>query len=417
MRHLKVVLAVLTLLASAVVAAGQPTGASINMGELPFGQVFFTLGGTGASTLVDLTQPAASAGSLTTATVRIVATDACSASFKVKVLRVLGTQFGTFTVVAERGPFATPQFGGDITVALSPPIAVLAGDYLAVTQLNAAVCGKVETSATDSSHTALIINADLQTGATGSGNILRDTQINARASGDLPALVRVVPAVGSVQGGFGSFFRTAIQIAAGGTTGQTAAGRLVYHPSNRGALATDPGVDFSLVGRQSIELDDIVASLGTSGLGTLDVLSKPGSCMPLVTARVFNDNGAAGTQGFVEPAVRPRDAAGGNSQVFLSSPHDPANFRMNIGVRTFDQGVSFFVLYLDTTGAAITQTPTKTYAANYFEQVSLQQFLNNAPPIADGFIDIFITAGNAVIYGSTTDNRTNDSAVVLATLP
>jgi hypothetical protein len=414
-----VFLGILAILASAAIAAAQPVGAGINIGELPFGQSFFTLGnGSGTETLVDLTQPASSAGSLTSATVRWVGTNACAASFKIKVLREsVSTQLGTFTVVGERGPFATPAFGGDLTVTLSPPVTVEAGDYLAVTPLNAnsSGCGNVEFSQSDSSHSAIRLSGDLQTGATSTGSFYGGIQLNARGSSGLPALVGVVPAVGSLQGNFGSSFRTAIQIASGGAFGQSVSGRLVFHPSGRSGLASDPGVDFLLQLRDTIEFDDIGATLNISGLGTLDVLST--GVLPLVTVRVFNDNGAAGTQGFVEPVVRPRDAALTGAQVFLSQPHDPANFRMNIGVRTFEQGAQLLVLHLAKSGVFLGTVAQKTYPPNYFEQVGLQQFVDNLPPSPDGLLAISIKSGSAVIYGSTTDNRTNDSFVTIASRP
>ena len=156
------------------------------------------------------------------------------------------------------------------------------------------------------------------------------------------------------------------------------------------------------------------ATLNVSRLGTLDVLST--GVLPLVTVRVFNDNGAAGTQGFVEPVVRPRDAAFMNAQVFLSQPHDPANFRMNIGVRTFELGATLSVLHL-ANGVSLGTVAIKTYSPNYFEQVGLQQFVDNLPPSPDGLLVISVSGGSAVIYGSTTDNRTNDSLIAIASRP
>jgi hypothetical protein len=414
----RVFLGILAILASAAIATAQPVGAGINIGELPFGQVFFALGDSGGpSTLVDLTQPASSAGSLTSATVRWIGTATpCAASFKVKILRG-ATQLGTFTVVGERGPFPTPAFGGDVTVTLSPSITVNAGDLLAVTQVSgtASGCGFVAVSRSDSLHSAIRLSGDVQTGATSTGSVVPGVQINVRGSSGLPALVGVVPAVGSLQGNFGSFFRTAIQIASGGTAAQNISGRLVFHPAGRSGIASDPGVDFSLQSRDTVEFDDIGSTLNVSGLGTLDVLST--GVLPLVTVRVFNDNGAAGTQGFVEPVVRPRDAAFTNAQVFLSQPHDPANFRMNIGVRTFELGATLSVLHLAKSGVSLGTVASKTYPANYFEQVGLQQFVDNLPASPDGLLGIFVTAGSAVIYGSTTDNRTNDSAIAIAYRP
>jgi hypothetical protein len=416
----RILLGTLIILASTAGAIAQPVGAGVSIGELPFGQVIFALGSSlGPSTLIDLTQPASSAGSLTSATVRWIGTATpCANAFKIKILRAsVSGQLGTYTVVAERGPFSTPNFVSDTTVTLSPPIAVQAGDLLAVTQMNptSGTCGFVGISRSDSTHSGIRMTGEVQSATPAIGNINPGIQINARASGDLPVLVGVVPAVGSLQGGFGSFFRTSIQIASGGITSQAVSGRLVFHPSGHPGSASDPGVGFLLQARDTVEFDDIGSTLHISGLGTLDILST--GVLPLVTVRVFNDNGAAGTQGFVEPVVRPRDAALTNAQVFLSQPHDPTNFRMNIGVRTLDLGATLLVINIAKDGQSAGTVATKTYPANYFEQVGLQQFLDNLPPSPDGLLAINVTAGSAVIYGSTTDNRTNDSAVTIATRP
>ena len=52
-----------------------------------------------------------------------------------------------------------------------------------------------------------------------------------------------------------------------------------------------------------------------------------------------------------------------------------------------------------------------TYGADFFEQTTAQLFFNNTPLPAGGVMRIFLTSGNAFVYGSTTDNRTNDSQI------
>jgi len=66
-------------------------------------------------------------------------------------------------------------------------------------------------------------------------------------------------------------------------------------------------------------------------------------------------------------------------------------------------------------GATIVSSFTKPpYAANYFEQPSLSQFLNGATPVANGVITVTVRSGSAIVYASTTDNRTNDSSIRFA---
>jgi hypothetical protein len=55
-------------------------------------------------------------------------------------------------------------------------------------------------------------------------------------------------------------------------------------------------------GRGTLNYADILVSMNQSGLGSLDILTT-GSPTPIATARIFNDAGAAGTNGFSEEAV------------------------------------------------------------------------------------------------------------------
>ena len=56
----------------------------------------------------------------------------------------------------------------------------------------------------------------------------------------------------------------------------------------------------------------------------------------------------------------------------------------------------------------------KTYGPNRFEQSSAQSFFNGVTPPAGGIIQIVLSSGSAFVYGSTTDNRTNDSHIQFA---
>src|SRR5688572_28393959 len=89
--------------------------------------------GFGPQTFVDLSRPANRNGNLTTASIvwsGVPSPASCAAGVRIKILR---RNTGTFTVVAERGPFA-PQVGF-FTVALTPPVPVQKGDLLAVVQM------------------------------------------------------------------------------------------------------------------------------------------------------------------------------------------------------------------------------------------------------------------------------------------
>jgi hypothetical protein len=63
---------------------------------------------------------------------------------------------------------------------------------------------------------------------------------------------------------------------------------------------------------------------------------------------------------------------------------------------------------------ATVKTVVKNYAANYFEQVTLDGFLGGATVVGNESLTLQITAGQAVVYGATVDNTTNDSSASLA---
>src|SRR5205814_447396 len=170
---------------------------------------------------------------------------------------------------------------------------------------------------------------------------------------------------------------------------------------------------FNLATNQTISYPDIAASFGQSGIGSIDVITT--GVPPLVTARIFNDLGAAGTSGFSEDAVAPADAAQGSQLIYLHMPTDVTNFRMNVGVRTLGAPVTMSVARVSASGGFIaTPNVIKTYPANFFEQKSALEFAGLSALSSDGILRIQVSAGKAIIYASITDNRTNDSSIELA---
>ena len=122
------------LIATAPIAFGQVTIGS-NLTNADFGT-----SGNFPITLIDLGRPAVASGSVNTFTIRWSGDADCGAAFKVKIIR--GNLFSSsYTTVAERGPFAAKAGVSFVTVTLSPPVSIKAGDFLGVTQLKS--CGGV----------------------------------------------------------------------------------------------------------------------------------------------------------------------------------------------------------------------------------------------------------------------------------
>jgi hypothetical protein len=376
----------------------------------PRGGVAFVADAGVPFTTVDFSHPATAAGALTTATVRWAQapTAGCTNAMKLKIIRPVPNPFGSFFVVAERGPFNVVN--GFDTVDLSPAVSVDVGDYLAVVQLRGDPCGGMAITATESSSRVFQYSSDLASGTFAGGLLRSGIEFGARASAAPSVLTSIVPAVGSTHGAFGSNFKTSMQLT--NATPYPAKGTLVFHPAGRSAQEGDPSLQFSLSNFQTVFYDDVVAQMGQSGLGSLDVMSTS-SAAPIATVRVYNDGGTAGTSSFTEDVLPPEAALQFGEITLVTIPADLTNFRLNIGVRSLSAGVTLFVSAVDKDGFG-SPSVMKTYSPNVFEQTSVQSFLNGTSIPAGGSISIIVSTGSAFVYGSTTDNRTNDSNIQLA---
>ncbi|HEV7427525.1 MAG TPA: hypothetical protein VGQ46_14270, partial [Thermoanaerobaculia bacterium] len=119
-------------------AASASHAQQVLVGQMnPRVEVFFT--SSVAGTLIDTNNPANAAGVLTTATVQWATnTSACATTFRVRFYRQLSA--GSLTMVTERGPF-TATTGAAMSIQLTPPVSVNAGDLIGVAMFSDANCG------------------------------------------------------------------------------------------------------------------------------------------------------------------------------------------------------------------------------------------------------------------------------------
>ena len=405
---MRTTIVVLTLAVSLCLTASAQDVGSLS----PRAGVAFVAAAGAPFTSVDFSHPARTDGLLTTATVRWTQAPAagCTAAMKLKLIRPTPSPFGNLFVVAERGPF--DMVNGFNTVTLSPAVPMLAGDYLAVVQTRGDPCGGMAVASSQAESMIFQFSSDLATGSFTSGDLRRNFEFGARASAAVSVLSNVITVAGSARGGFGSNFKTSAQLA--NISAFPIKGNLVFHPAGRSAAAGDPSLAYNLNGFDTIYYDDVIAQMGQSGVGSLDVMSTT-SAAPVISVRVYNDAGPTGTSGFTEDVLPPEAALQREELVLLAIPSDPADFRMNVGVRSLSAGATFVVSVNDEHGFGVGSPVTKTYGPDFFEQTTAQQFFNNTPLPAGGYMRIFLTSGNAFVYGSTTDNRTNDSQIQFAT--
>ena len=366
-------------------------------------------------TFVDLNRGATDSGDYSTATVfwERGSGAACPGSFMLRFYRPLinGT---TLLFLDERGPFTSTN--GLIDVNLSPPVSLLQGDLVGITELGANTCGGVALITGGGNPTLSIPGdsgeSDVTVCDTLAVLIPQTIGVIARSMG---TTVRggVVLGAGSGQGAQNSNFRTSMQMANPGL--ETIQGHLIFHAQGTAGSPNDPSLAYSIAPAHTLAFADVVAAIGVNGIGSIDV-SVDSSYAPLVIARIFNDGGAAGTDGFSEPMVRPGDdfVIDTNQSAWLIAPADFTKFRMNIGVRSLAEGASLKIRVFAGDGT-ILGTVVKNYPPDEFDLQSASSYLAPIALPANGLIQVQVASGRAIVGGVTVDNITNDTSLQLGT--
>jgi hypothetical protein len=377
---------------------------------------------SGPRTYIDFTRPVTMDGTVTEVTLRWISNTPCSEQIKLRFFRPgAGGPLGALELVGTAGPFTSANpappgvFPDNNVIRLSvDPIAVKRGDVLAVTQMKSG-CGGVGIVAGRPDDVIYETSADFNGGALNASNTIARTgfRLNAAAHTSAFREVGVIPVAGSAAGAFGSFFRTEVTITNPSPFGIGVA--LVFHPAGRSAEPDDPRRNTLLQGNESKTYTDIVDTMGQTGLGSIDVLTT--GFTPVITTRVYNDAGSAGTSGFTEEVVTSYEAIKSGAYADFTIPADLTNYRVNVGIRTLGESTTFQVTVYDAAGALLGKTTERTLPANYFEQIQLSTFLAGVTPPAGGLARIQITSGgSAVFYSATTDNRTNDGSLKMLTM-
>jgi hypothetical protein len=235
-----------------------------------------------------------------------------------------------------------------------------------------------------------------------------DNIVFGLASAPAEERVGFLPVAGSTPGNFGSFFRTSVQISNSLST--PLSGHFVFHPAGVPASASDPTMGFALAPGQTFAWHDVVAAMGQTGLGSIDVWGAGGEA-PVIVTRIFNDAGAAGTSGFTEPLVGvlevPTPGSGGAATGVLLCPAIAGLYRYNVGLRTVAAPVHVTVRVLDSSGATV-HTVERDYPAEYFVQTTATDFLEGFVVGDSHSFRITFSGGGLILYGATVDNTTND---------
>ena len=353
-------------------------------------------------TVIDRSRPATVSGSVNSARVAWTnVSSPCDGIFYVRFYAIPSNAFVT-VMIAERGPFRAVS--GINTVTLDPPVSVTPETFIGIRRASGPdSCGQPFGTFTRDPGHALFTADDFKNGSVTALSPSNNFRLQAEASNVPSVRVATIPVVGSVAGALGSFFRTSLTL--GNPASSEIHGKLLFHAAGRAGTDSDPSLDFVIPLGGTLNYADIIASMGQSGLGSLDVLTTA-SPTPIATARVFNDAGAAGTSGLSEDAVPAGPDYLSVANVFI--PADLTNYRLNIGIRTFTAGDLSVTVYGP--DGSQQSTTVKTYPADYFEQVSAAAFTGGTVP-AGGRIIVSAYSKEFIVYGAVTDNRTNDPSV------
>lgn len=221
-----------------------------------------------------------------------------------------------------------------------------------------------------------------------------------------PSQTRIIPVAGSTAGSFGSFFRTAVQLHNPGATPIT--GHFVYHPQGTSETGTDVTLNYALSARATVSYADILNAMGVQGLGTVELVTDTGG-LPRVVTRIYNDGGERGTAGMTLPLIRAEEALTAGKTGLLIAPIDAAGARFNLGFRTLNAETEFTLKLINAAGSVL-KTVSMTVAPNYFVQRTAADVLGTSLGNSD-VVEIAVVRGSLIVYGSTTDNITQDTSI------
>jgi hypothetical protein len=358
---------------------------------------------------IDLVSPASATGTVTSVHV-YWSSSGCTNALKIKFFHRSGN---TLTMTAERGPF-TPS-GGESTIAMSPAVSVEQGDLIGVARV--ANCGNAGSFFGITTAGFVVFGSDVTGSVDITSGSFSGAPLALGGTGTATEQLRgYIPVVGSAAGASGSNFKTSLQLLYGapGSSGSIT-GKLAFHPSGASGSSSDPTITYNVGAGQVVTYPDIVATFGRSGLGSVDLITTPTATQPVIITRVYNDAGTLGTSGLTEDVIESSDTRIINAgfTAFLVTPVDPTKTRFNIGVRTGLSGATLTAVLRATNGTAL-KTVTKTYLPNWFEQVDSTSFFAGTAVGANQSIKITVSVGSAIVYGSTTDNITNDPNIQFA---
>jgi hypothetical protein len=235
----------------------------------------------------------------------------------------------------------------------------------------------------------------------------------------------IIPAVAHADG-IGTRFQSDVRIANASSFPITY--ELSYTPSATNGTVVGKKTTFTLAGRESMGLDDIVKAwygagvLGESGLGTLEIRpsATPSLLATVASSRTYAVT-AKGTLGQFIPALG-RDKFVGDisadslGKISLQQIANSDKYRTNLGfVEGSGQVAQIRVRLLDSNNNVLKEIE-RTLQPYGHEQSNLSSYFGNIA-VEDGRVEMVVlsSGGKATAYASVVDNKTSDPLLVFPT--
>lgn len=216
----------------------------------------------------------------------------------------------------------------------------------------------------------------------------------------------IIPIAGSAPGANGAYYRTSLRLTSNVVAER---GRLIFHnfddhfPYDPKTLRYDLGHSVG----ESVFYEDIVAQMGGSGIGYIEVVPDDDTVgyMPSIETRVYNDSPEGTFGGFVD-TVNPIDFT--SSSLVKIDAADP-RFRMNIGIIAMGPTYgSLQAVRKNGTVIGFTNIALNPGTATMIPAATFAGFDRQA---GDVIRFVAVNGSQAILFYTLTDNTTNDPQV------
>jgi hypothetical protein len=215
----------------------------------------------------------------------------------------------------------------------------------------------------------------------------------------------ILPVVGSTPGSFGGRFKTSLILR---PVAQDQRGRIVFHPAGRAASDDDPSIRYQFTGAAPLVYDDVVAAIGQSGIGSLDIIpdENASSIVPVIEARLYNET-SIGTFGTLAAPAYPYDYLRPNA-LDVTIPESDTS-RINIGFRTLT--ATKMRVFISSPEGQLLSFHDMSFPAGWMQMSSANDFTGKT--LQKGQHVQVHFDGSVIPFHTVTENSTNDPTLIV----